>query len=108
MGQGYAIILLRWPNVREHYRRGCKKYKDHSRIRSQRVFSCRYFEQATGWRRLINVCRLLRRQKLNYFVRYYFAHKWAFAIVEWPGKQKERIMLERLRDWFPGSEGHLK
>ena len=94
MSRGYALIVLKWPDVRRT--RGKQTYSDYSRQGLERY-------EPVGWRRLLNITKSLKRGKWDYYIRYYFADKWAFAVVEWPAQQKERWALERIRYWFQDS-----
>ena len=91
MSQGHALVALKWPDVRPWgWHKGKRTYSDYSRSSGEKV----------GWRRLLHITRSLKRGGWDYYVRWYFADKWAFAVVEWPVQQKERWALERIRRWF--------
>ena len=94
MSTGYTLIALEWPDGKKRrYPVYLKKGTSH------RV-------EKTGWRRLLNITRSLKRGGWDYHIRYYFANKWAFAVIEWPVQRKERWALDRIRYWF--SDSRLK
>ncbi|KKL77403.1 hypothetical protein LCGC14_2035240 [marine sediment metagenome] len=87
MAQGYAIVRLQWPDVREWgWYKGKRTYSDVNHA-------------GVNWRKLIRLCKHLH-PRMDYNVTFYLDCPIPIAVVEWPGRwMKPRECAARISSW---------